>query len=270
MPSLSNEAEEIHRMLSYLSRIPAGPGGSTSQSLASYFGVEPEGPDYFAFVAAIQLRFQRFSETLGATISNERHRGNVHAAIERVRAFSSYRYWQAGWHDTLRATLVQSDLDLIEGTGFGLGSIAPVVYLDSTERQSFIDELHRRLEEIDLSNDYLTDMIRVSLGTAIKMLDRFELFGSSIIGEKLIEAMALAKHAADEPAKKSTRSKFVALAATIGTVLSLIVLADDVPTAIGNHYTRFQSGTIFLPQPPAQKLLPSPEEFAIGGATDQD
>lgn len=268
MPSLSNEAEEIHRMLSHLSSLSAAPGASTAQSLASYFGVESEGPEYLSFIAAIQLRFKRFCDVLSTTISNERHRGNVLAAIRRVRDFSSYRHWQAGWNETKRATLVQTDLDLIEGTGFGLGNIAPVIYLDSSERRTYIDELQRKLEEIDLSDDYLTDMIRMSLGAAIKMLDRFELFGSSIIGEKLIEAMALVKHAAEEPAKNSGKSKFVALAATISTVLSLIVLADDVPSAIGNHYTRFQRKTIFLPEPPVQKLLPPPEEFANGKPTD--
>lgn len=260
MPKLSDEAEEIYRMLISISNISPTQPPSTSASLAYYFGVDPDGSQYVYFLAAIQLRFERFKEMVSVSVPNERHRQKVVEAIERVRAFSTHRHWDAGWKDTKRSTLLQADLDLIEATGFGLKQIAPVIYIDADERQTYIDELRKNLNKADFSNDYLSDMMRMSLDTAIKMLDRFEIFGSSIIGEKLIESILMVKQIESSNPEKNQKRNISTLAVAISAILNLIVLADDVPTALNNHYTRLKAA--FVPtESTAQRQLPPPQSY---------
>ncbi|MCS4096108.1 hypothetical protein FHT76_007829 [Rhizobium sp. BK176] len=70
MPALSNEAEELHRMCgAFQGHIS---NNSTAEALADLFGVTVESAEYFAFVSAVRLRFQRFLSVVDQSVSNDR------------------------------------------------------------------------------------------------------------------------------------------------------------------------------------------------------
>ncbi|MGF6256435.1 hypothetical protein [Ensifer sp. LBL] len=257
MPTLSNEAEEIHRMCETFNQIHTG--GSTSSVLAGLIGVDPESPEYFSFISAIRLRFRRFLEVAQNAIANERHRGHLEAAVAQLQSFTDQRFWQSHWHEAKKHAFQDKHLLTIDMAGGSLANVAPVVVLSDEERREHIQNLNLALSAVEGSADYAAQLVAQAIRTSIKMIELFDVYGSAAIGEKLFETHAIIKQAATI-APKERKSSYGRAAAIVGVVLAGVIAADDAFSAVENFYTRAKTAVemLMLASPPAQKLLPSP------------
>lgn len=260
MPTISNEAEELHRMCvrfrDHESRL------QTNGALAALFGVKEESADYYFFISAIRLRFERFIHVVDEVVSNDRHRSNLHAAAGHLVSFTESRYWQSGWRDTRTNVFTETHLMALDMAGGGLASVAPVLVPSDDERRAHIDDLHRALAGVEDSNDFLAQMVSQSLRTVIRMVELFDIFGSAAIGEKLFETHALIKQAA-EASPKGSKNVYVKAVMIVGIVLGGLTYTDGAMSAIENFYGRANSiAQLLLANPPALKLLPPPAEEA--------
>ena len=257
MPTLSNEAEEIHRMCETFNRIDTG--GSAPQVLASIIGTTPDSPEYFSFLSAIRLRFRRFLEVAKSAIANERHQSHLEAAVAQLQSFTDQRFWQSYWHEAKKHAFQEKHLLAIDMAGGGLANVAPVVVLNDEERREHIHNLNLALNEVEGAADYAAEMVAQAIRTSIKMLELFDLYGSAAIGEKLFETHAIAKQAATI-APKEQKPTYARAAAIVGVVLAGVTYADGAFSAVENFYTRAKVAVemLLLANPPAQKLLPAP------------
>lgn len=259
MPELSNEAEELHKMCMTVNAYEANQ--STLEALAALFDVKSQSAEYFSFVSAIQLRFQKFQVVVGASHLNDRHRAKLLSAINHLKSFTDFRYTQISWRDTRINVFQETHLTALDMAGSGLAALVPVVVPDADERQGYVDELKLALEEIGDPDDFVGQMARTAMQTAIKMVELFDIFGSGTVSEKLIEAHALTKQAAIL-APQDRRSSYARAAGLIAIVLGGLVYADGVVSAVENFYTRAKPAIerLMLESPPAQKLLSAPVE----------
>lgn len=267
MPTLSNEAEELHRMCVTVRSY--GNNNQTSIELANLFGVEAESHDYFFFISAIRLRFERFLQVVNQSVSNERHRSTLQGAVRHLRSFTEMKYWQASWRDTRTNVFNETHLTALDMSGGGLATVAPVTVLGDDERLAYVDELRSALGEIEDAADFVAQMVAHSMRTAIKMIELFDIFGSAAIGEKLFQTHALVTQAAETaPAEQKTRYKKAA--AVIAIILGGIIYADSAYTAVENFYTRANTAVeqLFLANPPEQKLLAPPQNEAPQAGDD--
>ncbi|MCV9965472.1 hypothetical protein OIU34_26695 [Pararhizobium sp. BT-229] len=257
MATLSNEAEELHRMCLQVNGFVKK--SATVEALANLFGVEPESPEYFSFISAIRLRFKRFLDVVEKSVANERHRSNLRAAAMHLRSFTDNGYWQADWNATRTNVFTATHLMALDMAGGGLSSVAPVVVLTEDERNSYVDQLYKALGEVEASDDFVAQMVSVSIRSAIRMIELFDIFGSAAISEKLFETHAITKQAA-EIAPKDRKASYASAAVIVGLVLNGLVNADGVFSAIENFYTRANTAIemLLLANPPSLKLLSPP------------
>ncbi|NZD62916.1 hypothetical protein HX900_17570 [Rhizobium sp. WYCCWR 11290] len=258
MPTISNEAEELHRMCvrfrDHESRL------QTNAALAQLFGVKEESAGYHFFVSAIRLRFERFIQVVNEVVPNDRHRSNLNAAAQHLGSFVESRYWQAGWRDTRTNVFTETHLMALDMAGGGLASHAPVALPSEDELRTHVDDLHRALAGVEGSDDFVAQMVSQSIRTVIRMVELFDIFGSAAVGEKLFETHALIKQAADI-APKSRANAYVKAATIVGIVMAGLTSADAGFSAIENFYSRANSiGQLLLANPPALKLLPAPAD----------
>ncbi|MBB3410679.1 hypothetical protein FHT87_004611 [Rhizobium sp. BK316] len=258
MANVSNEAEELHRMCLVFKDLNGG--HRTLEVLAALFGSQPEEAEYYIFLSAIRLRFQRFLKAVDEAVLNERHRTNLRNAVRHLMMFTEIRYATNGWPNTKAEVFTDTHLMALDMAGGGLAGVVPVVVLSEDERTQYVADLRQVYDEISETHDFASEMVGNAILASIRMIELFDIFGSIAIGEKLIQLHATAKQAA-ELVPKERRAKYTKAAGAVAIVLGGLVYADGVVSAVENFYTR--AGTIaeqlLLANPPQLKLLPSPK-----------
>lgn len=261
MVTVSNEAEELHKMCNMLMGLNTP--GSTMEVLSRLFKVEPESYEYSLYISALKLRFKRFLDAAETSSLSERHKQNLRNAVRKLQAFTEVRFASGAWSDAVRNVFDKTQLMALDMAGSGLSSISPVIVLDKLERKEHIQKLQDILEGIDGSHDFMAELVGQAVRTAVRMIELFDIFGSAAISEHLVKTHAIAKEAA-VVAPQGRRGSYRKAAAIVGVVLGALVSADGVFTAVENFYTRAEkfAEIIALAQPPEQKLLPAPSDPA--------
>jgi hypothetical protein len=259
MPTLSNEAEELHALFTKLQSFSNR--GGVSDTLASFFQIEGNTPEYYVLLSAILARLNRLRSIAEGSALIVRHKNVVFQGIDSLSNLFAPPFSQNAWEDRKNAFISSQALSALDLLSSSLSNSIPVNVLSPDELKDYVTKIERAAKDLGELGDPLSALLATTLRTSARMMEKVEIYGSTAVGDRLFEVLSLL-NSGEKLANKEARKTYSAAFGVVALALSGFIFFDNSLTAVSNTYTRVLEAAKYLDfvKPPEVRMLPAPDE----------
>jgi len=263
MSTITDPALELHSLFQRLDAHETNSQDQTHNVLRQIFTTGSSESDFLDVVSVIVRRIERLKKLVHhANGLDKLHRNSANSTLSQFQSIFTPDRFVSRWQDARAVIQSNGNLHVLHFLSTEIRRIVKYGIPTTEERDEFVRQIDEVLKEPSHMEDVGADVVISALRSLRFILIKLEFFGVEELSEKLgllsAAYRAIIIRTADPQNPQNLWKRWGQIGAIILAVADVIIVADELPGALQNHYTRAAQIAHWVAEE-TLPLLPTPE-----------